>query len=67
MMAKGEALLLTANGCSDAKRYSQKSSEAILPGNLSVFFRDTLIKREGLNVRMREQSTMFYIQSVRKV
>lgn len=66
MLAKGEALPIAAKGCSDAIRYQQKSAEAIVPGKLSIFFRDTIIKREGLNVRMREQSTMFQHQSVSK-
>ena len=60
MLARGEAYPLAANGCSDATRYQQKSAEAIVPGNLSVFFYEgTIIQREGLNVRMRERSTMF--------
>jgi hypothetical protein len=67
MLARGEAYPLAANGCSDTARYPQKSAEAIVPGNLSIFFfRDTIIQREGLNVRMRELSTMFYIRSVSK-
>ena len=70
MLAKGEALPLAANGCSDAMRYRQKSAEAIVPGNLSIFFLEIRLKKkkrgEGLNVRMRERSTMFYIQSVSK-
>jgi hypothetical protein len=47
MLAKGEALPLAANGCSDAIRYQQKSAEAIVPGNLSIFFLERYTYKKG--------------------